>query len=55
MATKETGRQVVIVIRHGERVDNVEYDWVIRSKHPYDPPLTEESKLGRWEVPSKER
>ncbi len=41
MATEETGRQVVIVIRHGERIDNVEYDWVIRSKRPYDPPLTE--------------
>ncbi len=44
MATKDTDTdtgQVVIVIRHGERIDNVDYDWVIRSKRPYDPPLTE--------------
>lgn len=56
MATKDTdtGRQVqvVIVIRHGERIDNVDYDWVIRSKRPYDPPLTEVGVKQAWEVGS---
>ncbi len=42
MATKEVEEsQTVLVVRHGERLDNVDYDWVTRTERPYDPPLTE--------------
>eukprot|EP00756_Hemistasia_phaeocysticola_P001979 Hpha_TRINITY_DN11372_c0_g1::TRINITY_DN11372_c0_g1_i1::g.63095::m.63095 len=29
------------VVRHGERVDEVEPDWVARAERPYDPPVTD--------------
>ncbi len=34
--------QKVLVIRHGERIDHVDYHWVERSERPYDPPLTKQ-------------
>ena len=34
--------QRVFIIRHGERLDNVDYDWVMTAERPYDPPLTDE-------------
>ena len=34
--------QHVFIIRHGERLDNVDYDWVRTAERPYDPPLTED-------------
>ena len=34
-------QQRVIVIRHGERLDNVDYTWTDTATRPYDPPLTE--------------
>ncbi|XP_064399217.1 uncharacterized protein LOC135345705 isoform X1 [Halichondria panicea] len=34
--------QRVFVIRHGERIDHVDYSWVGKSDRPYDPPLTEQ-------------
>ena len=30
------------MIRHGERLDNVDYGWAARAKRPYDPPITKE-------------
>ena len=34
--------QSLFVIRHGERLDNVDYNWLDSAKRPYDPPLTKE-------------
>ena len=34
--------QRVFIIRHGERLDNVDYDWVRWAERPYDPPLTDD-------------
>ena len=34
--------QRVFIIRHGERLDNVDYGWVMKSDRPYDPPLTDD-------------
>ena len=33
--------QRVIVIRHGERLDNVDYSWAETASRQYDPPITE--------------
>ena len=33
--------QSIIVIRHGERLDCVDYTWAETAARPYDPPLTE--------------
>ena len=37
---KKFTMQHVIIIRHGERLDNVDYNWAVRSSRPYDPPIT---------------
>ena len=42
MARMEDPVQHVFIIRHGERLDNVDYEWVRRAERPYDPPLTED-------------
>ena len=43
MAGKEEAAvQRIFVIRHGERLDNIDYEWVRRAERPYDPPLTED-------------
>ena len=34
--------QSIFIIRHGERLDNVDYEWVMKAERPYDPPLTED-------------
>ena len=34
-------RQCLYVIRHGERLDNVDYEWERTAERPYDPPLTD--------------
>ena len=34
--------QRIFIIRHGERLDNVDYGWVMKAERPYDPPLTED-------------
>lgn len=34
--------QHIFIIRHGERLDNVDYEWVMKAERPYDPPLTED-------------
>ena len=39
---KEDAVQHIFIIRHGERLDNVDYGWVRRAERPYDPPLTED-------------
>ena len=33
-------KQRLFIIRHGERLDNVDYSWTNTAKRPYDPPLT---------------
>ena len=35
-------RQRLFVVRHGERLDNVDYSWLDTADRPYDPPITEE-------------
>ena len=35
-------RVFIIRRRHGERLDNVDYDWVRWAERPYDPPLTDD-------------
>ena len=49
--TKE--KQLVIIIRHGERLDNVDYHWVSRSDRPYDPPITKEGEKQATEAGDK--
>ena len=41
MARKQP-TQRVFIIRHGERLDNVDYGWVEKAERPYDPPLTDD-------------
>ncbi|XP_010258828.1 PREDICTED: uncharacterized protein LOC104598455 isoform X2 [Nelumbo nucifera] len=38
-------RQNVIVMRHGDRIDNAEPLWVTTAVRPWDPPLTEAGKV----------
>ena len=38
---QKPSRQSIIVIRHGERADVVDYTWTETAARPYDPPLTE--------------
>ena len=52
MASKQD-KQSVIIIRHGERLDNVDYNWVSRSDRPYDPPLTKEGEKQATEAGEK--
>ena len=33
-------KQRLFIIRHGERLDNVDYSWERTAERPYDPPLT---------------
>ena len=40
-ARASSSLQRIIVIRHGERLDNVDYMWTSTAARPYDPPLTE--------------
>lgn len=40
----EPVKQRLIIIRHGERLDNVDPDWERTAERPYDPPLTEDGK-----------
>lgn len=39
--TKQAIHQTIIVIRHGERIDLVDYSWTDTAARPYDPPLTD--------------
>ena len=40
----EPVKQRLIIIRHGERLDNVDPDWERTTERPYDPPLTEDGE-----------
>ena len=40
----ERVKQRLIIIRHGERLDNVDPHWERTAERPYDPPLTEEGE-----------
>ncbi len=42
MATKHKESQSLIIVRHGERLDRVDYNWVTNADRPYDPPLTDQ-------------
>ncbi|KAL6584926.1 hypothetical protein OROMI_004215 [Orobanche minor] len=37
--------QNVVVMRHGDRIDNFEPRWIKNSPRPWDPPLVEEGKV----------
>lgn len=37
-------KQRMFIIRHGERLDNVDWTWVRTAERPYDPPLTEDGE-----------
>lgn len=43
MATQEN--QNVIVMRHGDRLDNFEELWVMKAERPWDPPLHQDGKI----------
>lgn len=47
--------QNVIVMRHGDRLDNFEPLWVASAKRPWDPPLTEVGKIRAWNTGKKLR
>ena len=36
--------QRMFIIRHGERLDNVDHTWEWTAERPYDPPLTEDGE-----------
>ena len=40
----EPVKQRLIIIRHGERLDNVDPYWERTAERPYDPPLTEDGE-----------
>ncbi|XP_068650906.1 uncharacterized protein [Aristolochia californica] len=40
--------QHVIVMRHGDRIDNAEPLWVANAARPWDPPLTDAGKMRAW-------
>ncbi|MCL7037460.1 hypothetical protein MKW94_021219 [Papaver nudicaule] len=41
------GKQIqhIVVMRHGDRIDNVEPLWISTAKRPFDPPLAEPGKV----------
>ena len=48
------GGQSVFVVRHGEREDHVDSDWVHKSRRPaYDPALTDKGQRQAQEVGAK--
>lgn len=47
--------QNVIVMRHGDRMDNFEPTWIASADRPWDPPLTEEGKKRAWDTGKKMR
>lgn len=44
MATQEN-HQNVVVMRHGDRLDNFEELWVMKADRPWDPPLHQDGKI----------
>lgn len=49
MVMEKPQRQVLLVMRHGLRQDEVDPSWVQSAERPWDPPLAEE---GRKDVSS---
>ncbi|CAN8280219.1 unnamed protein product [Cochlearia groenlandica] len=41
---KVNGHQNIIVMRHGDRLDHVEPQWVTTAERPWDPPLVQDGK-----------
>ena len=46
-------RQYLFVIRHGERLDNVDYKWLDTAERPYDPPLTKRGEKQACEAANR--
>ncbi|RZC69162.1 hypothetical protein C5167_032285 [Papaver somniferum] len=46
-ASDSNGEQIqhIVVMRHGDRIDNVEPLWISTAKRPFDPPLAEPGKV----------
>ena len=40
-STAASGPSRIIIVRHGERVDNVDSRWALSAERPHDPPLTD--------------
>ncbi|ERN00167.1 hypothetical protein AMTRI_Chr13g83340 [Amborella trichopoda] len=40
--------QNIIVMRHGDRVDQVKPLWIHNAQRPWDPPLVDEGKIRAW-------
>ncbi|KAI4302822.1 hypothetical protein MLD38_038523 [Melastoma candidum] len=47
--------QHVIVMRHGDRLDNVDPMWTANAERPWDPPLAEEGRVRAFSVGRKLR
>ena len=45
MDSGQQTRQTVIVIRHGDRIDNFEPLWTEKAARPWDPPLVTNGKV----------
>ncbi|XP_058104381.1 uncharacterized protein LOC131248229 [Magnolia sinica] len=45
---REEFLQNVVVMRHGDRIDNCEPMWISTAPRPWDPPLTEAGKIRAW-------
>jgi hypothetical protein len=39
--------QNLFVMRHGERMDNYDPEWIASAPRPWDPPLTDDGKKKR--------
>ncbi|XP_019160956.1 PREDICTED: uncharacterized protein LOC109157564 [Ipomoea nil] len=44
MEKKEQVYQYIVVMRHGDRLDNVDPLWITQSQRPWDPPLHQDGK-----------
>lgn len=42
---QDSDRQYTLVMRHGERIDEVDDEWLERAERPWDPHLTEEGRI----------
>lgn len=44
MEEEQVHHQYIVVMRHGDRLDNVDPLWITQSERPWDPPLHQEGK-----------
>lgn len=52
---EQSNVQNVIVMRHGDRLDNADPLWISSAERPWDPPLTEGGKIRAWNTGKKLR